>query len=212
MYQAIIFDFDGTLVHTAPDIHYHVNQVLAAHGFKTRALPEVIHAIGLGVHSLMKDLAPALAENPVLLEQIVKEFKASYQEKSVLSSETYPHVIEMLEGPLRKFKKAIVTNKPQSLTLIILKQLNLTRYFDVVLGGEALHPHKPDPTSTSYALERMNVKPEQTLFIGDSRIDFETANNAGVDFVWMDYGYDGSLKDQKNIRRFSSAKEWRMLA
>jgi phosphoglycolate phosphatase len=210
-YSLLIFDFDGTLVDTAPDIAFHVNQTLKRYGLKERSLEEVIDAIGLGVHTLMKKLAPELEQSPARLESIANEFKEAYLANPVITSCPYPYVREMMDGPLKKTKKAVVTNKPQRLTVAILERLKLTPYFDVVIGGEADYPHKPDPASTHFTLNRLVTPPSEALFIGDSHVDFETANNTGLDFIWMDYGYDASLKGNALIRRLSSAKEWMTL-
>ncbi len=210
-YELFIFDFDGTLVDTAPDIAYHLNSVLSEFGFAESSLSQVKKAIGWGVHQLMRELAPALDGDAGRLEKMVTLFKQRYAALPVSVTRPYPSVEEMLEGPLSGFQKAIVTNKPQNLTLEIIDRLGWGRHFRKIIGGEAGFAHKPDPASTRYVMEGLGVAPAKTLFIGDSAIDRDTARGAGTDFIWMDYGYDDSLAGSGDVKRFSSAADWKRL-
>jgi phosphoglycolate phosphatase len=208
-YNLIIFDFDGTLVDTLPDIALHANHVLRYFSLPEQDLPAVRKAIGRGVHELLKDLAPAF-EDETLLEEAVVLFKKLYYEKPVLYTKPYSNVPEMLKGPLKNTKKAIVTNKPHDLTHVILKELGLLSYFESVIGMGFTHPPKPDPSSTIYVMEQLKSLPCETVFVGDSGVDQETAKKAGVDFAWVDYGYD-TLGESQGRRSFSDPKEWKAL-
>jgi phosphoglycolate phosphatase len=211
-YKLLIFDFDGTLVDTAPGIAAHANRVLGEFFQPERPLEEMKRAIGYGVHELMRRLTAGRHVSPKLIEKMVALFKERYAREPLLNTRVYPHVETMLTGPLRPFPKAIVTNKPQDLTVHILEQLSLREHFRSVIGGDGDFPQKPDPSSLIFTTLSLGSSPTKTLFIGDGAVDFETAKNAGVDFAWVDYGYDESLKNESSIRRFSNASDWQTLA
>jgi phosphoglycolate phosphatase len=119
----------------------------------------------------------------------------------------------MLEGSLAPVIKAIATNKPQDITERILKILSLERHFEIVIGMGSLFPPKPDPASLKHIVERAGVKKGQAVLVGDSAVDVEAARRAEIDFVWMEYGYDGSPGVDPAVRnRFSSASKWAFLA
>ena len=205
-YKLFIFDFDGTLVDTLADIVHYVNSVLDDQGLPKCSVEQVKNAIGLGVHELFKGVAPSLTADPGRLEKAVGLFKKRYREKPVRQSRAFPHVENLLARTLAGSKKAIITNKPEDITLMILDKLKLRRYFDGVIGMNAGHPPKPDPASMFFIMKKFKIPAAHTVYIGDSRIDAETCRNAGVDFVWMSYGYDGFGAFNPR-HQFSSARQ-----
>ncbi len=210
-YRLLVFDFDGTLVDTVADIAYHANGVLDEFCFPSRPIQDVQEGIGHGVHELFKHLSRELGEDAALLERAVASFKKRYHEAPVIRTKAFPSVPEMLEGPLKNQQKAVLTNKPQGLTEIILAKLDLLRHFEIVLGLDAGFAPKPDPSSLDFVMKKCGRSHEETVMIGDSRVDRETARNAGVDFVWVDYGYDSSLASDISVRKSSNATEWASL-
>lgn len=205
-HKLVVFDFDGTLVDTAPDIIYHVNTVLREFGYPPSAAARVREAVGHGVHRLVGDLAGDLGNDMEKLERAVRRFKALYAAEPVLRSAAYPDVARMLEGPLKPFRKAVLTNKLHSLTESILVRLDLRRHFDLVIGDGSGFPMKPDPASMFHLLKQLGVSKEETLFVGDSEVDRKTAENSGVDFLWASYGY--SRTDVLPSASCSSPSEW----
>ncbi len=201
----MIFDFDGTLVDTAPDIAYHANAVLKKYRFKSRPLATVKKAIGHGVHELLKELGFEGDEDA--LEEAVADFKKKYFKEPIITTKAYPHVRRMLSGPLKKFKKAIVTNKPQALTDKILGRLDLEKFFEAVIGEGGDFPRKPDPASVRHLIRKLKAQAERSVLIGDSRVDFDTASNAGIGFIHVRYGYDVAFRPAK-VRRVESAVDW----
>lgn len=205
----LIFDFDGTLVDTVPDIAYHANAVLEQRRLGSRTVDEVQRGVGWGVHELFKSLTPGHSWADAELDEAVAEFKRLYGERPVIATRPYPGVREMLSGPLASLPKAILTNKPHALTVSILDRLDLTPYFREVLGQDHGFPAKPDPSGARHLMQAAKAKPEETVLIGDSHIDWHTARNAGTGFVWMDYGYDDRLKEEPAVERLSEAAGWR---
>lgn len=192
------------------DIAHHANGVLARYGFKACSTEAVRECIGWGVHELFKGLAPTLAAEPARLERAVDDFKAAYRREPVLGTRPFPGVREVLEGPLARTKKAIVTNKPQDITLQILDALGLSGCFEKVIGMHAGYPPKPDPAALNHVIHSLGGIAEKTVYVGDSPVDAETSSAAGVDFAWVDYGYHAPEGIEPRYR-FSSAGDWAML-
>ncbi len=209
-YSLLLFDFDGTLVDTVGDISYYVNQVLAKAGYAPHSVEEVKKAIGLGVHELFHGLEPELVLDSQDLEQMVLSFKAQYRMTPVRETKPYPHVMEMLSGKLANTPKAIVTNKPQDITEQILSELGMSDFFQHLIGMHAGYPPKPDPTAMEFIISKFDHPKNGAVYLGDSRVDSITCQNAAVDFVWMDYGYD-HLEGESYLHRFSSALDWAKL-
>lgn len=210
-YDLVLFDFDGTLVHTILDIAHYANLTLKEFGYPEHTIEEVQKAVGWGVHELLKKLEPDFAPREELLDRAVAFFKERYQAVPALHSQPYPGVREMLEGPLGRVKKGIVTNKPQDITIVILKSLGLFSHFETVVGLHAGFPPKPDPAGMLHAIQKLGSSREETLYIGDSNVDAETCRNAGVDFGWAEYGYDVLEEGRQAAARFKSAAEWAKL-
>ncbi len=210
-YELVLFDFDGTLVDTIADIAHYANKTLTRFGYRERPRREIQDAVGWGVHELLKKLEPEFARDEKRLEAAVAYFKESYQAKPVVTADAYDSVREMLQGPLSRLKKAIITNKPQDITLRILEELKLDAYFEMVVGINAGFPPKPDPAGVFHVLKTLDVQANKALFIGDSGIDAETGRNSGVDFAWVDYGYH-QIEGKKPSMIFSSAAEWARIA
>lgn len=210
-YHLFLFDFDGTLVDTVGDIAFYANQVLREFGEHECSVEQVKRSIGLGVHELLKGVSPSFGQDPERLDRAVTLFKKYYRQKPVRETKPFPDVLEVLSGPLRNLPKAIITNKPQEITLEILNVLNMRHFFDRVIGMHAGYAPKPDPESTLATMKTFHSEAASTVFIGDSRIDAQTCQNAGIDFVWVDYGY-GYAEGFLPRFKFSAAKEWETLS
>ncbi len=209
-YKLILFDFDGTLVDTVDDITYYVNDVLSERGYTQASAAQVKAAIGWGVPELLKILVPAFSDDPADLESAVRTFKDRYRENPVRVTCPFPNVIEVLEGPLRKTPKAIITNKPQDIALRVLDELGMRHYFEEVIGTQGNFAPKPDPASSLYLMSRFDASAEVTVYVGDSPVDAQTSEAAGIDFAWMEYGYqDCGLLNPRF--RFFSAEDWGVL-
>ncbi len=189
MSRAVIFDLDGTLIDSAPDIHAAANRLMARHGFALFTPAQTRSFIGSGVpHFIDRCLrARDKAQDADLHAQLVEEFMAEY-ETSVTLTEVYPGVPEALsrlasDGVLM----GLCTNKPQGPARAALLHLGLSEHFPVILGGDSLPVHKPDPApllATVKAIGRHDV-----IFVGDSEVDAETAQRAGVPFALYTEGY-----------------------
>lgn len=186
---AVIFDLDGTLIDSAPDIHAASNAVLAEHGFAPLSLPQVRSFVGRGVPHLVDCLLAASGEDPqgALHARMVAAFSARYEE-AVTLTEVYPGVPEALRALAEAgHLLGICTNKPLAPTRAVLAHLGLDGFFGTVIGGDSLPTRKPDPAPLLHAVDRIG-RP-RAIFVGDSEVDAETARAAGLPFLLFTEGY-----------------------
>ncbi len=197
-YQAILFDLDGTLAETAPEIADALNDTLGALGLPPVAPDLAARWIGHGTRELLvQGLAharhtshDAVRADPALPE-VFAVFDGHYERRTGTRSHLYPGVLETL-GALRaqRCHLAVVTNKEGRHTDTVLRALGLSSAFDMVISGDTLPTKKPNPSGVQHCLQRWGIAPEQALFVGDSSIDAQTARNAGVAVFLMTYGYN----------------------
>lgn len=191
--KAVMFDLDGTLVQSAPDLIEAARRTLAGLGEPPRQDEEVTNFVGKGVKVLVErlltvDRAPASAER---LEEAHALFMRHYVETNGQYSACYPHVPEVLrvlKG--RGLLLGCVTNKPEPLIRPLLQKLDILGYMDCIVGGDTLPQRKPAPEPLWHACEQVGATVAETLMVGDSGNDALCARNAGVPVVLMTYGYN----------------------
>lgn len=197
-FDLILFDLDGTLVETAPEITEAVNDTLRCFGLPEVAQRQVCDWIGHGtrellVHALTDGSGASADEvrNSALLREIVTVYDTFYQRRVGTRSQLYPKVRETLQA-LREqdVKLAVVTNKETRYTEVVLDAHQLTPLFDMVVCGDTLDTRKPEPAGVLRCLARLGVSRERSLFVGDSSIDVATGRNAGVAVWALPYGYN----------------------
>lgn len=189
MKTAVIFDLDGTLIDSAPDIHATANEVLTLHGFPQLSLAQVRGFVGRGVPHLVARLIEASGEDSdgPLHADMVREFNARYVDAVTLTV-LYPGVREALEAlAAAGHPLAICTNKPVAPTEAVLSHFGLLPLFSAVIGGDSLATRKPDPAPLHQAHFLLGRPP--ALFVGDSEIDAETAQRAEFGFALYTEGY-----------------------
>ena len=186
----IIFDLDGTLIDSAPDLAAAVNGMLAGFGCEPLALAEVRRMIGDGVAMLVGRALAARGCAPADPAAAARVFMQHYESDVTARTTAFPGVGAALET-LRAaaIPLAVCTNKPAALTSRILKSLGLEDYFARVIGGDSLPFRKPDPRVLLAILEAVGAPRERSLLVGDSEVDAATARAAQVRFVLMKHGY-----------------------
>jgi len=190
-----IFDLDGTLVDSAPDIRAALNRLMAAQGLATFDLPAVTAMIGDGARAL---LAKAFtARDLPLPEAVIPSFLADLEANSAVLTRPYPGMVATLETlAAQGWQLAICTNKPIVATTALLRELDLARHFHLVLGGDSLAVKKPDPGHVRGVLEQLAVAADDAVMIGDHQNDIRAARGAGVCSVFAAWGYgDGEGAD-----------------
>ncbi|WP_439859936.1 phosphoglycolate phosphatase [Pseudomonas sp. MBLB4136] len=190
----VMFDLDGTLVDSVPDLAAAVDKVLLALGRAPAGIERVRDWVGNGARVLVRRaLAGGLEHAHVEdaeADQALRVFMEAYAESHALT-QVYPGVAATLDW-LRKqdVPMAIVTNKPERFVAPLLDEKGLGRYFRWIVGGDTLPQQKPDPAALLHVLRMARVEAGQALFIGDSRNDVQAARAAGVPCVALSYGYN----------------------
>ena len=184
---AIVFDLDGTLVDSAPDICAIANAVLAAEGAATLTLPEARSFVGSGASMVVERMRAARGLPDADHNRLLDRFLGLY-EGAVSLSEVYPGAAEAVAAlAARGHALGICTNKPIGPTRTVLAHFGLAGHFGAVTGGDGLAVRKPDPTPLLATLEALGAT--SGLYIGDSEVDAETAERAGVPFLLFTEGY-----------------------
>jgi phosphoglycolate phosphatase len=187
----VVFDLDGTLIDSAPDIHACVNAVLRLNGARLLTLDQVRGFIGGGVDLLWRRVIGATGLPPEAHRDLVASFMTRYHDATALTR-LYPNVTEAL-GVLadRGHPLGICTNKPLGPTRAVLDHFGISQIFATVIGGDSLPQRKPDPAPLRAAFAALGSDPDapQGIFVGDSEFDVETASNTGVPMLLFLRGY-----------------------
>ena len=190
-FPTIVFDLDGTLIHSAPDLHAAANVALAHLDRPALDLPEVTSFIGNGVETLVRRcLEVTGSSEPDLLARALAVYLDSYAANMTRLTRPYPGVVECLSALRdRGARLAVCTNKPDAPARAICDALGLSRYFDVIAGATPGVPKKPDAQPLLDTITRLGGTPETSLYVGDSGVDIRCAENAGVGFLLFGGGY-----------------------
>ena len=188
-FQAVIFDLDGTLLDTLPDIAAAMNTVLKHRGFPTHRSDEFRSMMGWGMPELIRRAAPA-SVSARDREQMRAELLIEYTRNPVEMTVPYRGIPEILRG-LRSagIPLAVVTNKADELVETVLRGVLPSIDFFATRGFMPDQPAKPDPTATLEVLAGLGVDPSGACFVGDSEVDVETAKNAGMASIGVTWGY-----------------------
>ncbi len=184
--SALLFDLDGTLVDTRRDITDSLNEALSRVGRPPRTIDEVTTFIGDGVRELFsKALGPGHLEH---LDRCCDLFIRHYSQHCADHVILYPGVTDVLAHFSHK-RLAMVTNKPEHHSRLILKALKLESFFPVLIGGDTLPERKPSPLPLLKAAEQLRVDPARTVMVGDNTGDISAARAAGMISCGLTYGY-----------------------
>jgi len=192
--RLVMFDLDGTLVDSVPDLATAVDRMLAELGRPPAGLERVRQWVGNGARVLVRRaLAGGLDHSAVgeaETEQALARFLDIYADCHELIT-LYPGVHELLEAlSTAAVELAVVTNKPERFVAPLLEQVGLGGYFRWIIGGDTLPQQKPDPAALLQVMRLAGVSQAQSLFVGDSRTDVLAARAAGVPCVAVSYGYN----------------------
>lgn len=183
----IIFDLDGTLIDSRQDIATAVNELLSAMGRAPLPPERIFRFIGNGVRRLLER---SLGESSSVreIDEALERFMPIYRHHLLDTTRPYPGVIEALEALRPGRGLAVLTNKPTQESLVVLEGLGLRGYFCEVHGGDAFPHRKPHRIGVDTLIDRAGARRDRTLMVGDSRVDFETARNAGIRVALVTYG------------------------
>jgi phosphoglycolate phosphatase len=189
---AIVFDLDGTLVDTAPDLLGALNAVLTAEGHEPVVPSDLRHIVGHGAKAMFEHalLRAGATVTPDRMKTLTEQFLAYYRVNIARGSRPFPGVPETLA--LFAGKGAglgVCTNKPQDLTELLLDALDLTRHFPAIIGGGRTPYSKPDPRHLLETIAALKGRRERAVLVGDSPVDVAAARAADIPVIAMSYGY-----------------------
>ncbi|MCI5675986.1 MAG: HAD-IA family hydrolase [Clostridia bacterium] len=186
--KMIVFDLDGTVLDTLPDLTDATNAVLTAKGFAARETDEVRRFVGNGYHRLMEQAAP-IGTTPAIIDELTQAFTKYYNSHCTLKTAPYPGVPEMLAA-LRAagIRTALISNKGDAAVHAVCEYY-FPGLFDSVAGERPGIPRKPDPTALFSLLREAGIRPDEAVFVGDSEVDVATAQNAGVPGAFVSFGF-----------------------
>jgi phosphoglycolate phosphatase len=184
--KLLMFDLDGTLVNTAADITNALNYAIEPHGIEKLTVERTISMVGEGITRLVEKLLGE--ERKPIMQDVLDRFLDYYSAHLLDHSLPYPGVRETLER-LAAYKKAVISNKREGLSRRLLEELQLSYFFDAVLGSDSVDERKPSPKPLIHLMEIFAARPEEAVIIGDSQYDIQAGKAAGVRTIAATYGY-----------------------
>ncbi len=200
----ILFDLDGTLVDTAPDLMTAHNHVMKKFGYSTRSVDEIRNLVGKGASVLIgrsiwgsakKEFSKITDDK--IKNEMVKEFINFYGKNIVKDSKLIKGVLEFLKWAKSKnISMGVCTNKQEHLAIDLLKKIEIYDYFEYVAGGNTFEYCKPDPRHLTSIIEIMNGDIKKSLMVGDSENDADAAKLAGIPMILVEDGYTDKKIEQ----------------
>ncbi|HKJ74880.1 MAG TPA: phosphoglycolate phosphatase [Alphaproteobacteria bacterium] len=190
--RLVVFDLDGTLIDTAPDLTAALNHVLTTLERPTVPEDSVRHMVGHGARMLLRRGLAASGPEPsdADVEALMPAFLEYYGAHVADLSAPFPGMAEALdELAAAGAGFGICTNKPEALSVSLIQLLGLAGRFPVIVGADTLPVRKPDPAPLVHAVARLGGALEHTVYVGDSETDVKTARAAGVPVVVVSWGY-----------------------
>jgi phosphoglycolate phosphatase len=188
MIRLIAFDLDGTLIDSQRDLAESGNELLTRYQAPPLANEAVVAMVGEGARRLVSRLLAA-AGLAVDVDEALRGFLEIYNRRLVIHTRPYPGIPEALRELKKRRQLAVLTNKPRRAALDILNHFNLLDLFMEVIGGDGPAPRKPDPSGLHALRDRADAQLGETLVIGDSWVDVETARRARVHAGLVTYGF-----------------------
>ena len=191
----ILFDLDGTLVDTAPDLMGAHNHVMKKFGYPQKSLGDIKHIAGRGAWIMMQRTFRDEIKDEKLKKAMVKEFIDYYAKNIDKGSKPIKGVVDFLEwAKSNQILMGVCTNKQERLAIDLLKKINLSQYFEYIAGCDTFEFNKPDPRHLTNVIEIIGGSVNKSIMVGDSEVDSQSAENAKIPFILVEEGYT-----EKNI-------------
>ncbi len=194
----VLFDMDGTLLNTLDDLADSVNYTLNKYGCPTRDINEIRSFLGYGAYYLIQHAMPENTPEDKVQEAL-EFYKEYYKQNMQNKTAPYDGINELLKGLSEKgIKMAVVSNKPDAATVILCEEL-FGDYIKTAIGVGGEVKEKPDPSGLEKALKLLNSTKEETVFVGDSDVDMQTAVNSKLKAIGVTWGF----RDREVIESFN---------
>ena len=186
----ILFDLDGTLVDTAPDLMGAHNHVMKKFGYPQKSLGDIKHIAGRGAWIMMQRTFRDEIKDEKLKKEMVKEFLDYYAKNIDKGSKPIKGVVNFLEwAKSNQILMGVCTNKQERLATDLLKKINLSKYFEYIAGCDTFEFNKPDPRHLTNVIEIIGGSINKSIMVGDSEVDSQSAQNAKIPFILVEEGY-----------------------
>ena len=186
----ILFDLDGTLVDTAPDLMRAHNHVMKKFGYPQKSLGDIKHIAGRGAWIMMQRTFRDEIKDEKLKKEMVKEFIDYYAKNIDKGSKPIKGVVNFLEwAKSNQILMGVCTNKQERLATDLLKKINLSQYFEYIAGCDTFEFNKPDPRHLTNVIEIIGGSVNKSIMVGDSEVDSQSAHNAKIPFILVEEGY-----------------------
>jgi phosphoglycolate phosphatase len=207
-YKLVIFDLDGTLLDTLDDLSAAVNHAMQQRGFPLHTRDEYMKMVGHGARNLMRQALPDdHKDDEALIDAVLADFRAYYNTHIDVYTKPFPRILELVKKLHQEgVMLAVASNKFQEGTEHLIKEFFPEIPFVAVLGNRPNFPLKPDPEVVGEVLRRSGAKREETVMVGDSDTDMETAVNGGIGGIAVSWGYR-NMADIPGLKVAKSAEE-----
>tara|TARA_Y100000591_G_C21592674_1_gene573989 strand:- start:96 stop:758 length:663 start_codon:yes stop_codon:yes gene_type:complete len=196
---SILFDLDGTLIDTAPDLIKAHNHVMKKFGHNPKKLSDIKSLAGRGAWVMMQRSFKNEITDEKTKKIMVNEFISFYAKNINNESKPVEGIFEFLEWAKSKnISMGVCTNKREILAIDLLKKINMYKYFEYVAGADTFEFNKPDPRHLTNVIEIIGGNLKKTIMVGDSEVDANSAHNANIPFVLVKDGY--TEKSEKEIK------------
>ena len=211
----ILFDLDGTIVDTAPDLISAHNHVMRKFGFQEKGLSEIKKLAGKGAWIMMQRSFKNQITDEIMKKKMVAEFLSFYSKNIDKKSKVIDGLVKFLKWAKKNnISMAVCTNKQENLATDLLKKLSIYKYFEFVAGSDTFEFNKPDPRHLTNVVEIIKGDLKKTIMVGDSEVDEMSAANAKIPFILIENGYtekkvsemkyDYLIKDYNNFEEIIS--------
>ena len=190
--RAFVFDMDGTILDSLPDLTVVTNKALEQMGYPTHTQDQVLTYVGNGAERLVAQAVPDYATDAEKAQMLTlwQSLYPVYGEKLTVE---FPGMSDTLRELRRRGVKTAVLSNKFDAAVVSLAQRYFPGLFDIARGEIPPTPRKPDPTALLQILDQLGVEPNQAAYVGDTAVDYQVARNAGVMAVGVSWGYDAAL-------------------
>ena len=188
MRNTVIFDMDGTVLDTIEDLLNAMNAALTFYGYPTHTLAEMKTFVGNGLRMMAVRAVPAGTDDEAV-ERVFRHFKQYYSEHLNINTRPYPGITDLLRTLKAKGIATAINSNKFDAGAKLLAQVHFGDLIDITYGESEATPKKPDPAAARRIMEALGTDTAHTIYVGDSRVDIETARNAGLKCICVGWGF-----------------------